>query len=204
MKVCLFASIALFSCFAAGCERFVQIREPLEPLEPQVPNVGHGWLMFDLQTGEQHGKAQRYEATYEAEGKTARFAIELTAADPSGDPPISFSSGKLIAVPGSDASVLLRNLKTTLEAKNLPVGVKRVSELPFTAVILGTHDSHSADGGFFAQPGGNWTVMKIFIGKKDAPADVFLNFNPVLHKREFSIKDPEYGDDVLRELAKVL
>lgn len=46
--------------------------------------------------------------------------------------------------------------------------------------------------------------MKIFIGKKDDPAEVFLNFNTVLRKGEFSIKDPDYGDDVLKELAKVL
>jgi hypothetical protein len=46
--------------------------------------------------------------------------------------------------------------------------------------------------------------MKIFLGKSDGPAEVFLNFNDVLHKGEFSIKDADYGDDVLGELAKVL
>jgi hypothetical protein len=33
---------------------------------------------------------------------------------------------------------------------------------------------------------------------------VFLKFNPVRRKGEFSIKDADYGDEVLRELAKVL
>ena len=47
--------------------------------------------------------------------------------------------------------------------------------------------------------------MKIFLGKngeadlgKNGEAEVFLNFNDDLHKGEFSINDPDYGDDVLR------
>ena len=44
--------------------------------------------------------------------------------------------------------------------------------------------------------------MKIFFG--DDEAEVFLNANPVSGKAEFSIKDPDYGDQVLAELAKVL
>ena len=39
---------------------------------------------------------------------------------------------------------------------------------------------------------------------KDDEAVVFLNLNPVLGKGKFSIKDSEYGDYLLRELAKVL
>jgi hypothetical protein len=42
--------------------------------------------------------------------------------------------------------------------------------------------------------------MKIFIGRKDDRPD----FNPVLGKGDFSIKDSDYGDDVLLEPAKVL
>jgi len=38
----------------------------------------------------------------------------------------------------------------------------------------------------------------------DGSSEVFLNLNPALGKGEFSIKDPEYGDGVLQELAKVL
>jgi hypothetical protein len=175
-----------------------------EPTEPVVPDVGEGWLSFDLQPDAQRGNTMRFHAKYEAEGKIARFDFELTDAASSGDPPVAFTSGRLLAVPGSDSSVLPRNLQKTLEAKGLPSKSQRVPELPFTAAILGTHQSHSADGGFFTRPRGNWTAMKIFIGNKDDPAEVFLNFNPTLRKGEFSIKDADYGDDVLRELAKVL
>jgi len=122
----------------------------------------------------------------------------------SGDPTIDSAFGKIVAVPGSDASVLLQKLQKTLEAKSVPLNTKRVAEIPFAAVILGTDNSHAKDGGFFAKPPGHWTTMKIFIGKSENPAELFLNINPVLHKGEFSIKDAEYGDDILKELAKVL
>jgi len=46
--------------------------------------------------------------------------------------------------------------------------------------------------------------MKIFIGEGDQKGEVFLNLNPVLGKGQFSIKDPDYGDTVLGQLASVL
>ena len=172
--------------------------------EPVVPEEGEGYLMFDLQPLETTATRQRYDCTFKAEGKTARFQLEVTSGASSGNPPIAFTSGRIMASPGSDASVLLRKLQKTLEAKTVPMSTKRVAEIQFDAAILGTNQSHAKDGGFFTKPPGNWTAMKIFIGKKDDPAEVFLNFNPVLRKGEFSIKDPDYGDAVLRELAKVL
>jgi hypothetical protein len=51
---------------------------------------------------------------------------------------------------------------------------------------------------------GNWTPMKIFIGKEDQEGQVFLNLNPVSRRGQFSIKDPEYGDIVVARLAEVL
>jgi hypothetical protein len=44
--------------------------------------------------------------------------------------------------------------------------------------------------------------MKLFFG--DDQGEVYLNFSPMLNKAEFSIKDPDYGDFVIAELAKVL
>ena len=46
--------------------------------------------------------------------------------------------------------------------------------------------------------------MKIFIGEGEEEGEVFLNLNPVIKKGQFSIKDAEYGDIVLRQLARVL
>jgi hypothetical protein len=171
--------------------------------EPLVPDVGEGWLSFDLQgpESEEHSDAKMFHATYRAEGKVARFDFELNTRPPSAD---GLEFGRFIAVPGSDSSVLIRNLKKTLEAKKLPATAQRVSELPFAFIILGNDLSHSIDGGMSPDPRGHWTAMKLFIGHEKDDSEVFLNFNIVLHKGEFSIKDPENGDTLIRYLAKVL
>jgi len=196
----IFACLAILQLgFAIGCGR-----ESIPNSEPVVPEEGEGYLMFDLQPLETSAARQRYDCTFKAEGKTARFQFEVNSNAPSGDPPIAITSGRIMSAPGSDSSVLLRKLQKTLEAKTVPTRTKRVAEIHFDAAILSTNQSHATDGGFFDKPPGNWTAMKIFIGNIDDPPEVFLNFNPVLRKGEFSIKDADYGDDVLRELAKVL
>jgi hypothetical protein len=43
--------------------------------------------------------------------------------------------------------------------------------------------------------------MKIFIGDGDDESEVFLNFNPVSKKAQFSEKDVDYGDAVVAKLA---
>jgi len=196
--------ILLFS-LTTGCQTFSSLLS--QNSEPIVPVAGDGYLMFDLHQIAEIGSIRTFNCKYQSDGATALFRFEVDAGQPEpndGFPPITSGRGKLIAVPGSDSSILLRNLKKTLEAKTLPEHVTHASEIPFTAVIIGTDQSHAQDGGFFTKPSGHWTAMKIFIGKRDDAAEVFLNFNTVLSKGEFSIKDANYGDAVLRELAKVL
>jgi hypothetical protein len=196
-----FVVVALvFAGLSMGCEK--QEAKPIA--EPQVLAVGDGWLMFSLRPadGPASENVKRYQAAYVAEGKTARFDIELTMARPSGQLPVAFTKGKFIAVRNSDASGLLMALQKTLQAKALPSNSVRVVELPFSAAILGEHVSHSPNGGFAVKPPGNWTTIKLFLG--DGSSEVYLSLNPVLGKGEFAIKDQDYGDGVLKELAKVL
>jgi len=113
--------------------------------------------------------------------------------------------GRFVAEPGSDASVLLSDLKKALEAKAIPVKVHRTRTLPFTFVNLGDDLSQAPSGGGFNQnPPGDWTAIKIFIGEGDQEGQVFLNFNRTMRKGQFSIKDSDYGDLVLKQLATVL
>jgi hypothetical protein len=200
MKTQLFVIAFLAVGICAGCEK----KEEQPIAEPQVAAVGDSWLMFSLRPveGPSSENVKRYQASYVAEGKTARFDIELTMARPSGQIPVAFTKGKFIAVPNSDASSLLVALLKTLQAKNLPSNTVRVAELPFSAALLGDHVSHSPNGGFAVKPPGNWTTIKLFLGKDSS--EVYLNLNPVLGKGEFAIKDQDYGDGVLQELAKVL
>lgn len=203
-KPCVCATLILCLCAIACGEKPKSTQEPKPPAaaaEPLVPDVGEGWLSFELQGPERRGNASLYHATYRAEGKVARFDFELDSKPPSAD---GLGFGRFIAVPGSDSSVLLRNLKTTLAAKKQPATGARVSDLPFAFVLIGNDLSHADDGGMSPEPRGHWSAMKLFIGHEKDEAEVFLNFNTSLHKAEFSIKDEEYGDTLLRYLAKVL
>jgi hypothetical protein len=121
------------------------------------------------------------------------------------DFPVKTGEGRLVAEPGSDASVLLSDLKRALEAKASPVKVQRARTLPFTFVNLGENLSQAPSGGGFNQnPPGDWTAIKVFVGEGDQEGEVFLNFNQTIGKGQFSIKDPDYGDLVLKQLATVL
>jgi hypothetical protein len=142
-------------------------------------------------------------ATYTGDGHTARFKIVLnpSPADASG---ISFAKGRFIAVPGSDSSSLLVALKAALQARNLPQPPQRASELPFTYAGLGDHQSRNDDDSFSSKPAGSWIVTKLFLPNGDEEGEVFFNLNPSTNHAEFSIKDPDYGDAVLHQLATVL
>jgi hypothetical protein len=76
--------------------------------------------------------------------------------------------------------------------------------VPFTFAIIGENLSQARGGGFNTKPGGNWTAIKIFLGEGDQEGEVFLNLNPRTKRGQFSMKDPNHGDLVLVERAKVL
>lgn len=195
-----------------------------------VPANTPGSVMFRI---EEQGSVKRGEvetriwlAKYEAEGKTARFQIKLALKPPRGNAPFVMTDGLLYREPGSDATVLLRDLARALEAKAAPKGVAKQEKLPFEAAILGqamsrsdgertvvgsaTPDSapgsgngaSSVAGSFSTEPRGSWITSKLFLA--DGEGEVYLNLDPAGGVGEFSIKDPEYGATVVKELAKVL
>jgi hypothetical protein len=194
---------------ALGCNRAANppASQPqggvVEPYVPDSNSIG-----FDLEPAKSGNGSSQWLATYASQGKTARFRIELGPAQGPDKPAsiinIKFGKGRFVAEPGSDASVLLADLKKALEAKTLPTKVQRSSTLPFTFAVLGENHSQASGGGFNANPPGHWTAMKIFLGDGDEEAEVFLNLNPTIKKGQFSIKDPDYGDGLLKYLAKVL
>jgi len=165
---------------------------------------------FDIEPIQSQSGVSRWLATYAVRGKTAKFKIEINQARDASDKEsrklgIKTGTGRFVAVPGSDASMLLADLQKALQATKVPTEVQRVSALPFAFVSFGERESQASEGGGFNDdPPGNWTPMKIFIGEGDSEGEVFLNLNPLLRKGQFSIKDPDYGDVVLGQLAKVL
>ena len=149
------------------------------------------------------------ETTYESLGKLAKFSIEFGPAHnieskDAKDFPMGTGQGRFLAEPGSDAVALLADLKKVLEAKAVPANIRRVKELPFTYVNLGDNLSQAPGGGFNVSPSGDCTAIKVFIGEGEQEGEVFVNFNTTIGKGQFSIKDPDYGDLVVKQLATVL
>jgi hypothetical protein len=196
-----FGSIVSFGCNLPS----TPTQEPVAEHYIPVP----GAVGFDIEQLPSESFAQHWLATYASQGKTAKFRIELGSAKAledkeSKDFDIQQGQGRFLAETGSDARVLLADLKSALEAKHVPAKVQRARDLPFVFVSFGKNQSQAAGGGFNATPSGNWTPIKIIIGEGEQEGQVFLNLNPVLKKGQFSIKDPEYGDLVLAQLARVL
>ena len=85
------------------------------------------------------------------------------------------------------------------------VGVFAVLPMAPAVASIGSLDlSQAPGGGFNTNPPGGWTAMKIFIGEGEQESEVFVNLNPAIGKGQFSIKDADYGDKVLKQLATVL
>jgi hypothetical protein len=175
-------------------------KPPALVAEP-FPTV-EGSVLFDIKPV--NDGSQEWSASYSSGGKTARFRFKLNPAKPiKGDKYlVSSGSGQFIRAPDSNPEKFMADLARALEAKELPKKVQKAAILPFDYVILARNQTRSSDGGFSATPKGDWIAMKIFLSGDQG--EVFLNLNPVLGKAEFSIKDPDYGNFVIGELAKIL
>jgi hypothetical protein len=169
-------------------------------------------VFLDIDPVEGTNGSTAFLATYKAQGKIAKFRFEIDSIKQagSGKPDgfnIAIGNGAIIAEPGSDASVLLSDLKTALEAKKLPVKAKRANQLSFTCLILGQNKSRDPKGGFRGNPPGTWTATKLVFSSDsgdDDAGEVFFDFSLADHKAEFSLKDADYGNFVLAKLATVL
>jgi hypothetical protein len=187
-------SISFIACerHTAGPETQVEVYSPAE-----------GAVGVDILPAGGSEGARGWLATYaDEQGRTTKFRIELAPARDGSDQGVSSGQGKFLAETESDPIPLLDSLKKALQAKRMPKDVQKADVLPFTYLLLGENQSRLPTGGFRQNPAGNWTAMKIFLANDQA--EVYFNFNPVIHKAEFSIKNPSYGDLVLGELAKVL
>jgi hypothetical protein len=183
-----------------ACNRFTPVAPDRgEEVYVDVP----GSVGFDIKLADSGNGSFRVTANYTSQGRTAKFRVEF-GPPKTIDFPMRAGEGRFVSEPGSDASVLLLDLKKALEAKALPNKVQRSESLPFTFVNIGEDLSQAPGGGFNVDPPGNWTAMKLFLGKGKQESQLFLNINPVIRKGQFSIKDPDYGDLALVQLAKVL
>jgi hypothetical protein len=198
--------LAIFLLVTSGCTR------PTTPGQGRTTEAyvsDSGSVGFDIRSFKGQNGSFRLEASYESRGRLAKFAIEFgpthnVESKDSKDFPMGAGQGRFLGEPGSDATVLLADLQKALEAKTIPAKPQRVQALPFTFVNLGDNLSQVREGGFNANPPGGWTAIKIFMGEGEQEGEVFVNFNQAIGKGQFSIKDAEYGDLVLKQLATVL
>jgi hypothetical protein len=196
LPICLLLAI---SASLAGCKKTPQ--GDVGAAEQYVPSEGSVGLDIISMGGSE--TSRRWLATYTDGSRTTRFSIEVGSIRNANDPTApAMGKGAFAAENESDPIPLLDGLKTALHATRTPTNVKKVDVLPFDYLLLGENQTRSPDGSFSQNPAGNWTAMKIFLANDQA--EVYFNFNPVIHKAEFSIKDAAYGDRVLAELAKVL
>lgn len=159
------------------------------------------------ETADPEGTTTTWLATAPRGTRVAKFRIQLLVKAPKGDAPIVFTTGALIREPNQDGSSFLGELADVLKASAVPRELDRTERLDFATAILGTSLSRQAGpdmfaGGFTSSPAGGWIATKVFVA--DGEGEFFLNLNPAAGVGEISIKDEDYGDVVIAELARVL
>jgi hypothetical protein len=198
--------LVILAVVASSCNR------PTKKVESPAADAyisDSGSVGFEIKSIRRQDGSVWLDATYREGGKLAKFGIEFGPTrreDSKGTMGVlvETGNGRFVAQPGSDASVLLAYLQKALQAKTLPSKVQKVQALPFEFVSLGHNNSQAHGGGFKGDPPGGWTAIKIFIGRGEQEGRLFVNFNPAIGKGQFAMKDPEYGDIVLEQLASVL
>ena len=196
LQVAGMLSIALIGLSA--CKR--QTEQPTQPTETYTETPGTVGLDIIPLAGSEG--FPRWMATYSDEGRTTKFTFEFAPiASTEGSSSPAMGRGRLLATPDSQPTPLLNALQKSLQARRMPQHVQRQDELSFGYLLLGDNQSRGTDGSFSPSPKGNWTVTKLFLANDTA--EVYFNYNPVIHKAELRIKDAAYGDKILAELAKV-
>lgn len=146
-------------------------------------------------------------ASHESQSGVARFRIRMILKHLSGDLPLAFSKGALLRESDSRPDEFLRQVAKALEAEGGGEVKAKVNSLDFSIALLGQNQSRGSGpdqtgGGFTSTPPGDWLITKVFVA--DGEGEFFLNLNSKLGVGEISIKDSEYGDIVLSELARIL
>ena len=148
------------------------------------------------------GEEVTWLATHESASGVTRFQIRLILKKLGGDAPFVFSHGSFIRENNPQPSDFLQQVAKVLEAKHPKPKSSKADRLDFDAAIIGDNLSLGAEGGLSAEPPGDWMAVKVFVAEGEG--EFFLNLNSKGGLAEISLKDPDYGDIVLRELWRVI
>ena len=188
----LAVTIALFGCNKKSAPEAA----PEENYTPATGAIGLDILSMGNADGD-----VRWMVTYTDGTNATKFQIALDRPTASNEGLMASGKGEFTSLPDSDPTALLEALRPVLHAKRMPSRAEKVESLPFEYTLLGADQSRTADGAFHKLPKGNWTATKLFLANDQA--EIYFNYNPVIHKAEFAIKAPEYGDRLLSEFAKI-
>ncbi|HWR14549.1 MAG TPA: hypothetical protein VN577_06955 [Terriglobales bacterium] len=211
MRICVIVTALVFSVSLLSCSRKNADVPAPATSEATVSEEPTSVELDITPEGKQTDDHWRYRATYTKNGQTAKFIIDMKVSNSNadqvpgrGDFKIKSGRGSFVADPTSQNAALLDDLKQALMATTMPSHKIRVRELPFEFVSLGENLTRDRNGGLADTNQGKWVGAKIFLGAGDDESEVFFNFEKGGGKAEFSLKDEEYGNGVLNELAKVL
>jgi hypothetical protein len=174
----------------------------------QSPHYPGSFRIQEVASGAGAGGTKKVWLATAVHGESsARFRIELLLKAQQADAPFASTQGALVREEGSDGTWFLGQLAQVLAAKTIPEKAAWADRLEFDAAILGWSLSREVGtdqvaGSFTSNPPGHWIAVKVFVA--DGEGEFFLNLNPVDCQGEVSIKDADYGDIVVRELAKIL
>jgi hypothetical protein len=196
----LLAVIALNGCKQKEQDSFLQITVSDQMTDAHEQSVSFGIRPVGKQTADHW----RYAASYTRQGKTARFRIDLRISPQTvGIQGVRTGTGSFIAEPNSDNTPLLEDLRQVLKASTMPSNQIRVKELPFYFDVQGENMDRGRNGNLVDSATGNWTSLRLHLGVHQEK-EVILNLQKPGGTAEFLSSEPQFANDVLGELAKVL
>jgi hypothetical protein len=155
------------------------------------------------------GTSHRYVLSYGTGATSCQLLVSFdTTGRVAGDTPYRFVRASLAHRDGCHPQSLLKALADAHGLKRVPRAGRREATLSLDAAIFGTQLSRGAvtrdviAGEFTSARRGSWTVLKLFFG--DDEAEVFLALDAASRRADLLVKDPEYGEPLLRELGRVL
>ena len=168
-----------------------------------------GVVPLHIQDHSSTGPTERYVLAYASGPDTCRvlFAFDTIGRSAEGTP-YRFVPASLTHRADCRPRALLNALAVAHGLKQVPPSGPHVNVLRLDAALFGTHLARGnitrdvIAGEFtFARPG-SWTVLKLFFG--DDEAELFLALDPASGRADLLVKDPDYGEPLLRELGRIL
>ena len=182
---------------------------PIVAIHRPGPSQKDGIVSLRIQDHSSSGPTRRYVLAYGSGPAACHFffAFDTTGRSAKGTS-YRFVPAYLAHRTDCHPSVLLNELAVAHGLKQVPRAGPHLNVLPLDAALFGTQLARGdvtrdvIAGEFTFARQGSWTVLKLFFA--DDEAEVFLALDPATGRADFLVKDPDYGEPLLRELGRIL